>query len=73
MSEDEIREIKDSLKAYKEQLDALREDLKIVVKYSASLRDQVLTVANQSGNPIFIEAEVKRCQEFRDKYQIHIV
>ena len=73
MTEDEIREIKDSLKAYKEQLDALREDLKIIVKYSASLGDQGLTVANQRGNPAFIEAEVKRRQDFRDKYQIHIV
>jgi hypothetical protein len=73
MSEEEIARIQNELKTCKEQLDALREDLKIVVKYTASLRDQVLTVADQSGNPSFAEAEVKRCQDFRDKYKIHIV
>jgi hypothetical protein len=65
-------EIKDELKAYEERLDALREDLKIVVKYSNSLRNSVLAIANQSGNRSFDQAEVKRCQEFRDKYQIRI-
>jgi hypothetical protein len=39
MSEEEIEEIKDELRVYKDQLDALREDLKIVVKYSPSLRN----------------------------------
>jgi len=39
MSEDEIGEIKDELKAYKEQLDALRRDMEVVVKYSTSLRN----------------------------------
>jgi hypothetical protein len=34
-----IEEIKDELRVYKDQLDALREDLKIVVKYSPSLRN----------------------------------
>jgi hypothetical protein len=34
MSEEETGEIKDELRAYKEQLDALREDLKIVVRNS---------------------------------------
>lgn len=34
-SEDEIAGIKDELKEYKKQIDALREDLKIVVKLSA--------------------------------------
>jgi hypothetical protein len=72
MSEDEIGEIKDELKAYKKQLDALREDIHTVILYSTSMRNSVLSVANQSGNRIFDQAEVKRCQEFRDKYQIQI-
>jgi hypothetical protein len=34
MSEDEIGEIRAELKAYKEQLDALKEDLKILILFS---------------------------------------
>ena len=37
MSDDEIGEIKDALKAYKEQIDALREDLKLLIRIG--LRD----------------------------------
>jgi hypothetical protein len=69
MSDDEIGELRDELRA-KEQLDALREDLKIVVRYSTTLRNSVINISNQSGNAGFDQAEVKRCQEFRDKYQI---
>jgi hypothetical protein len=32
MSEDEIGEIRDELKAYKEQLDSLREDLTLLIR-----------------------------------------
>jgi hypothetical protein len=32
MSDEEIGEIKDALNAYKDQIDALREDLKVVVR-----------------------------------------
>jgi hypothetical protein len=72
MIDEEIGEIQDALKAYKEQLDALREGMKIVVRYSNSLRNSVLSVALQSGHPSFDQDEVKRCTQFRDKYQIHI-
>jgi hypothetical protein len=71
MSEDEIGEIRDELRVYKEQLDALREDMKIIVKYTEQLRHAVLHIINQKGNPRF-EAEIPRCQEFVDKYQIKI-
>jgi hypothetical protein len=47
MSEDEIGEIRDELKVYKEQLDSLREDLKIVVN-SEQLRHAVLPVYRTS-------------------------
>jgi len=72
MNEDEIAELIDELKAHKKQLDALREDLKIVVKYSYTLSNSVISIADQTGNANFDQAEVKRCQEFRDKYQIRI-
>ena len=42
MSDEEIGEIKDELKEYKNQIDALRRDMEVVVKYSTSLRNAVL-------------------------------
>jgi hypothetical protein len=72
MIDEEIGEIRDTLSEYKRQIDALREDLKIVVRYSHSLRNSVFSVSNQSGNAGFDQAEVKKCKEFRDKYQIQI-
>jgi len=36
MSENEIGEIRDELKAYKEQLDSLRDDLRIVFQCTAN-------------------------------------
>jgi hypothetical protein len=64
MSEDEIGELKDELKAYKEQLDALREDLKIVIKYSGQLQHAIVGAASGPDLP-----ELKK---FRDKYQLRI-
>lgn len=64
MSEDEIGELRDELKAYKEQLDALREDLKIVVKYSGQLQQAIVNAASGSG---FDEVN-----KFRDKYLPHL-
>jgi prefoldin subunit 5 len=71
MSEDEIGEIRDELRVYKEQLDELRADIKTIVKYTEQLRNAVLNIVKQKGNPRF-EAEIPRCQEFVDKYQIRI-
>ena len=70
MIEEEIGELGDQLREYKKQLDALREDLKIVVQYSTTLRNSIIGVANQAGSSSFDPEEVQRCQEFRDKYQI---
>jgi prefoldin subunit 5 len=69
MSEEEIGEVKDELNEYKKQIDALRRDMEVVVKYSASLRNAVLSVASQSAFSDF-GPEITSCQEFRDKYQI---
>jgi hypothetical protein len=43
--------------------------MEVVVKYSTSLRNAVLTVASQDAFSDF-GPEITRCQEFRDKYQI---
>jgi prefoldin subunit 5 len=69
MSDEEIGEIKDELKDYKKQIDALRRDMEVVVKYCTSLRNAVLAVASQDAFSDF-GPEITRCQEFRDKYQI---
>ena len=50
MSDEEIGELRDELKAYKEQLDALREDLKIVIKYSGQLQDAIVQAASGPGS-----------------------
>jgi hypothetical protein len=47
MNEDEIGEIKDELKAYKEQLDALREDFGIFVGCSPQTRGQITAAASR--------------------------
>ena len=59
MSDEEIGEIKDELKAYKEQLDVLREDLKLLIRHSPNLRTIILATANQQGNPGYDQAELR--------------
>jgi hypothetical protein len=71
MSEEEIVEIKDVLNEYKKRLDALRRDMEVVVQYSTSLRNAVLSIASQDAFSRF-GPEITRCQKFRDKYQIRI-
>ena len=67
MSDEEIGEIRDELKAYKEQLDAMREDLKLVVKYSTSTCNQITAVAVQEEQ---FGPDVQRCRAFCHKYQL---
>ena len=66
MSEEEIGEIKDELRVYKDQLDALREDLKLLVRHSPQAQNDIRATANQQGNPGYDQVEVKRCREFVD-------
>jgi hypothetical protein len=54
------------------RVEEIQADLHIVARYTTSLRHSVLEAANQSESPDLDQAEVKRCQEFRDKYQIRI-
>jgi hypothetical protein len=72
MSDEEIGEIKDELKAYKNQLDVLREDLKLLIRHSPQAQNDILATANQQGNPGYDQAEVKKCREFVDKYRLRI-
>jgi len=71
MSDEKIAELKDELKEYKKQIDALRRDMEVVAKHSISLRNAVLSIASQSEYSRF-GSDVKTCREFVDKYQIRI-
>jgi hypothetical protein len=62
MREDEIAEPKDELKVCKQQLDAMRNDLEIVVLFSSSVRNSVVAIANQCGQRGFNQEKVKGCQ-----------
>ena len=72
MSEDDIGEIRDELKAYKEQLDELRADLKLLIRHSPQAQNDIVATSNQQNNPGYDQADVKRCKEFVEKYQIRI-
>jgi hypothetical protein len=50
----------------------LRGDLKLLIRHSPQAKNDILATSNQKGNPGYDQAEVKRCQEFLDKYQIRI-
>jgi hypothetical protein len=50
----------------------LRGDLKLLIRDSPQAKNDILATSNQKGNPGYDQAEVKRCQEFLDKYQIRI-
>jgi hypothetical protein len=77
MNEEEIEnhfdDIHDELQAYKNQLDSLKEDLKLLVKHSPPARHDIIVTANEIRQPgSFDQADVKRCQEFLKKYGIEV-
>jgi hypothetical protein len=49
MSEDEIGEIRDELKAYKEQLDSLREDLTLLIRHNITAQHDIIGWVNARG------------------------
>jgi len=67
MSEDEFEELRDELNAYKEQIDTLREDLKLVIKYCGPLQEAIINAASGPGGPGLDEVK-----KFRDKYLPHL-
>jgi predicted transposase YbfD/YdcC len=72
MSEDEIGAIKYELKAYKEQLDTLREDLTLLIRHSFTAQHDIQGWVNARGNPGYDQQEVERCRKFSKKYKISI-
>ena len=70
MAEDDIGEIRNELKEYKKQLDALREDLKLLIRHSPQVQNEIVAVSNQRGNRSFDGAEIERCRVFVEKYGI---
>jgi hypothetical protein len=70
MSEDEIGEIRDELKAYKQKLDELREDFKFFLMHEFEATNRIIEKANQRGNPRCNQPVVERCRKYLDKYAI---
>src|SRR6266446_2985947 len=70
MSEDEIGEIRDELRTYKEQLDELWEDFKFFLMHDFEATNRIIEKANQRGNPRYNQSVVERCWKYLDKYGI---
>jgi hypothetical protein len=67
MSEDGIGEIRDELRAYKEQLDSLKEDLKVLSLFSNEfLIGQVRQYVQ--GNPGAKPDVKEKCVKFLERY-----
>jgi hypothetical protein len=49
MTEERIIERFEELKAYKEKIDSLKDDLQFVVDHCPSLRNEVLAISNQDS------------------------
>jgi hypothetical protein len=71
MSESEIGEIRGELKEYKKQLDSLKEDLEIVVRFSSlDLIGQIAQYA--SGVPGVDPAIKEKCERFIERHRFLI-
>jgi len=74
MNEEEFEhrfdEIRNELKAYKEQLDSFKEDLKILLKHRSIAHRDIVDTAQQLGNAAFDQSDVHRCRKFLEKYEI---
>jgi hypothetical protein len=65
MSEDEIGEIRDELKAYKQKLDELREDFKFFLMHEFEATNRIIEKANQRGNPGYSQFSRKQAKAIR--------
>ena len=74
MNDEEIEarfeEIQNELKAQKEQLDAFKEDLKILFKHRLIAPRDIIDTAQQLGNAAFDQSDVRKCREFMKKYDV---
>jgi hypothetical protein len=74
MNDEEIEarfeEIRNELKAQKEQLDAFREDLKILLKHHSIAPRDIVDTAQELGNAAFDQSDVRKCREFMKKYDV---
>ena len=68
--ENRFEEIRSELKAQKEQLDSLKEDLRILLKHRSIAPRDILDTAQQLGNSAFDQSDVHKCQEFLKRYEI---
>ena len=74
MNEQEIKtrfeELRNELKAQKEQLEALKDDIRILLKHRSIAPRDIVDTAQQIGNAAFDQSDVHRCREFLKKYDV---
>lgn len=66
--EPELGQLQDEVKAYTEQLDALKADFKLVVIQTEAIKNAIRHMAGQSGNPNFSAELIQDCKRFVEKY-----
>jgi hypothetical protein len=68
MSEDEIGKIRDELKAYKEQLDSLKQDMEIVIRFA---NPYLIGQVNQYATGVRADPVVaEKCRKFVQRYRL---
>jgi len=74
MNEQEVEarfeEFRNELKTFQDQLDSLKEYLKILLKHHSIAPRDILETAKQLGNSAFDQSDVHRCREFLKKYDL---
>jgi hypothetical protein len=71
-TDDGLREIRNELKTCKEQIAALKEDLKILLKHRSIAHRDIIDTAHQLGNRAFDQSDVQKCREFLLRYNIRV-
>jgi len=67
-----IYDIQDELRAFKKQMVAVEEDLKLLIKHSTSAQRVIVAKAHQVDTKGFDLFDVHRCREFSGKYSISV-
>jgi hypothetical protein len=70
--ENRFGELRDELRAFKNELDSVREDLKLLLKHRSIAHRDIIDTAHQVGNRAFDQSDVQKCREFLQKYNIRL-
>ncbi len=67
-----IYDIQDELRAFRKQMLAMEEDLKLLIKHSATAQGVIIAKAHQIDTKGFELFDVHRCREFLGKYSLSV-